>query len=820
VYKRTSMLNYFRLFLISCLAAASSLLAQTGAISSIRISTVPSGARFYVDGLPYVAAQVFLWPQGSKHIVQFPIDFSNGVSTHCQVSQSTQYKYCFSNWTDSSGLLSASNAPDQTVTASPSITWKQANLTVSYQVRIRFGDYAAVPEPACAAPGDAPQDATRPGLLWVGGVCLLTGSDIYAAGVLTLNAFPFPGFVFTAWNINGQTFDAYLKSYTVTGPVTISAGFEPAKRVKFVSSPSGMKLLIDRTPTPTSASESRDFISANFPPCKASLNLPPMPPISVPALCFGEFDFLPGSRHVVGAVSPQLDNVGKYWVLDRFSNGLEANSLYVADSNTAVADVITAQFVPAVQAAFLTTPSGLKLNVDGRENWPSYNFIWASNSTHTVAAPPTQMDSNGRTWTFQGWSNGGAAAQSVIMDAGTPNVRLAATYTSLGLLKVLTNPPGLTLRVEGVDCTSPCTVDRTGGTQVSIAAPTSVPIDGSSRLDWLGWSDGAPAVRSFTLNGEAQTIFANYGYSYRLTVASDPPGAVDFRLSPSTQDLFFPTDTPVTVTAVARAGFRFRRWDFDLAGVYNVGQVVVSGPRSVLAMADRIPYIAPAGIQNAAGHTPDGTVAPGSIITIYGESLAPQIEVGPTNPLAQTIAGVVVTVNDRILPLLFVSPEQINAQLLSDMPAGDYTLTVRWTGKTDVTGTFTIARNAPGLFSRFADPQPYSMAAHEDGSQVTPTSPAQEGELVSVFGTGFGPYDRKIVDGFSVSNVSAPALIDVLEVETGTLTIQPEWSGAAAGFVGVDITKFRVPEGISSTNVELRVKVNGRPSNTVILPVQ
>src|ERR1017187_10525755 len=126
---------------LAVLLSGSSLLAQDSTVSSIRISTVPDGARFYVDGLPYVAAQIFLWPQGSKHIVQFPTDTNNGVSTGCQASQDGQYKYCFSGWTDSSGALAQGSAPDQTVTASPSITWLQANLGVSYQVRVRFGTF-------------------------------------------------------------------------------------------------------------------------------------------------------------------------------------------------------------------------------------------------------------------------------------------------------------------------------------------------------------------------------------------------------------------------------------------------------------------------------------------------------------------------------------------------------------------------------------------------------------------------------------------------------------------------------------------------------
>jgi uncharacterized protein (TIGR03437 family) len=93
---------------------------------------------------------------------------------------------------------------------------------------------------------------------------------------------------------------------------------------------------------------------------------------------------------------------------------------------------------------------------------------------------------------------------------------------------------------------------------------------------------------------------------------------------------------------------------------------------------------------------------------------------GPRNPLAQTLADVVVTVGDRLLPLLFVSPQQINAQVLSDVPDGEHTLRVRWTGKPDVTGTFVVSRNSPGLFSVLGDSDlKYSIRSTVQDSVLT-----------------------------------------------------------------------------------------------------
>src|SRR5256885_917050 len=44
------------------------------------------------------------------------------------------------------------------------------------------------------------------------------------------------------------------------------------------------------------------------------------------------------------------------------------------------------------------------------------------------------------------------------------------------------------------------------------------------------------------------------------------------------------------------------------------------------------------------------------------------------NPLAQTLGGVTVRVGDRFMPLIFVSPSQINLQLPDDLPLGAQTI--------------------------------------------------------------------------------------------------------------------------------------------------
>src|SRR5262249_47785621 len=152
-------------------------------------------------------------------------------------------------------------------------------------------------------------------------------------------------------------------------------------------------------------------------------------------------------------------------------------------------------------------------------------------------------------------------------------------------------------------------------------------------------------------------------------------------------------------------------------GTFRSGTIVMNVPRAVRAVFDPVPFVDQSGVRNAAGDTPELVVAPGSISAVYGVNLAPYYEAGPASPLAQAIAVVAVRVDNRFLPLVFVSPDQINFQTPTDLDEGAYKLIIRWDGRPEVTTDLRVARNAPGLFARKTGTQSFAIAAHEDGSE-------------------------------------------------------------------------------------------------------
>jgi len=739
--------------------------------TATRVSTQPPGLYFSVDGQSYQSAMSAVWPDGSKHTLV--------VSQLTQVLSKTQT--VFKDWEFGGGAFTGSV---MTITADPAVPEYLAVFDVQYDLSLLFYD--------CGS--DPVECQYSPGVIYVGNVPYNSDQDIWAGAgsTVTLYAFPNPGYVFAGWMPGrNQVIQGFQNTVTLIAPVSVYPMFQVARRISLATVPAGLEVLADRTPVPT------------------------------PTTIEWGWD----STHSVGTISPQQDSIGHWWVFSSWSDGGAANHAYQVAPLIA-GDLLTATFVPAAAVLFTTSPPGLSLTVDGRSNWPTYNFTWGVGETHSLQAPAQQTDAQGRIWAFGSWSNGGPATQSLTVPASAADtgIRMVATYNPVGSLTVTSSLAGLTVTVNGTSCGTPCTLQFPVGTQVRVSAPASVPLGTGTRADMSGWSGSVPAAVGDwvgTLSGTPVAISANYQTMNLLSTGAIPAGSATWSVQPGSPDGYYASQTTVNISVTAQPGYRFQGWSGDLSGSSPAGAVAMNVPRSVTAQFTTVATIAPTGVQNGAGSTPQTGVAPGSVVSIFGANLASAVATGPGSPLAQTLSGTVVQTANRMLPLFFVSPGQINAELPADLTLGAQTLTVSAQGQPDAHASFTLVRNAPGLFQQTVNGQSFAVAVHEDGSAVTADSPARRGELLTVYGTGFGPTDPMRPVGFAVPQTPPFALLDTASVLVGDAVLTAENAFAAPGIVAVDAVQFRLSDGApSGTNAPLRVSVNGQQSNTVLLPVQ
>jgi uncharacterized protein (TIGR03437 family) len=365
-------------------------------------------------------------------------------------------------------------------------------------------------------------------------------------------------------------------------------------------------------------------------------------------------------------------------------------------------------------------------------------------------------------------------------------------------------------------------MDKAVGAQVQVVAAASVSPDPIRRYDFKSWNDATTANAFLvTITDHTQVFSATYQASYKLALVSQPANQALFTTSPSSADGFFAEGTFVNVTVLPQNGYKFQQWSGDLAGSAITSPVTMTGPRSGTALMDGAPFIFEGGVKSAAGDTPSGAVGPGSDISIFGVNLAGSTKVAPAGLVSQAIDDVSATVDGRPLALLFVSPQQINAQIFSDLQDGDYTLTLRRTGKPDAIRNFKVRRNAPGIFQWYpAQGQPTVAALHENGTLLTADSPAAVNETITIYGTGFGLYDRPLLDGFPTAQTGDWNLVDAVKVTVDGQTYTPVSARSANGVVGMSVIRVKLTAPLPSGLIDIKATVNNVDSNTAKLPVK
>lgn len=214
---------------------------------------------------------------------------------------------------------------------------------------------------------------------------------------------------------------------------------------------------------------------------------------------------------------------------------------------------------------------------------------------------------------------------------------------------------------------------------------------------------------------------------------------------------------------------------------------------------------------NAASFLPP--VAPGSLITIFGRNLAPEDAFASGLPLPAELAGVRVALGGSHLPLTFVSPGQITAQLpfKSEGPAA-----LRLTTPNGVVEIpFRVQMVAPGIFETPNGP----AVVRADGRIATGANAVRAGEAVSIYLTGLGDIRGELQAG---SPAPAAPLLEVLarvEVEVGGLLAAPLFAGLTPGQAGVYQINVRIPEGVAPGRRVLAVTASGVRSNEVTIDV-
>jgi len=222
---------------------------------------------------------------------------------------------------------------------------------------------------------------------------------------------------------------------------------------------------------------------------------------------------------------------------------------------------------------------------------------------------------------------------------------------------------------------------------------------------------------------------------------------------------------------------------------------------------------------NAADQT--AIAAPGSLVSVFGSSLSPVNQVSSFIPLPTALGESCLTVNGLPIPMILVSPTQINAQLPYQIE-GNVTMILRTPGGVSDNFNLTVQPTAPSIFrtvvAGFEDGVPTIIRARNQ-QLVTLSNPIHREDTITIYLTGLGNTVPAIEAGVAAGSVPTPVAVVAPSVRIGGQELSVQFAGLAPGQVGVFQINALVPrtvplgmglpllvtQGGQSTQVSVRV---------------
>jgi uncharacterized protein (TIGR03437 family) len=136
-----------------------------------------------------------------------------------------------------------------------------------------------------------------------------------------------------------------------------------------------------------------------------------------------------------------------------------------------------------------------------------------------------------------------------------------------------------------------------------------------------------------------------------------------------------------------------------------------------------------------------GAMAPGELVTLFGNGLGPQqgiaTQATPQSPYPTQAANVQVTFDGTPAPLLWVQDAQINVVAPWSLSPGRKTeVCVSYNAVQTNCLNWPVVQTAPAVFTVDGI---HAAALNQDGTLNSADNPAPLGSIVSVFATGLGP---------------------------------------------------------------------------------
>ncbi|MBI1762927.1 MAG: Ig-like domain-containing protein [Acidobacteria bacterium] len=324
-----------------------------------------------------------------------------------------------------------------------------------------------------------------------------------------------------------------------------------------------------------------------------------------------------------------------------------------------------------------------------------------------------------------------------------------------------------------------------------------------------------PGACNYTVSSNTQSIPASGG-----------AGSINVNCNTGCKWIASSNEPWLTVSANNRTGSGNGSVSFSISanpGDARSGTLAIAGQVFTLTQGANNTRIANVSAASYAGDP----LALDSIIAAFGSGLANATRAAAILPLPTELAGTTVRVKngdgiERLAPLFFVSPTQVNYQMPPGLAAGAATVTIINNSGATFIGTAQLAAVVPALFTANASgrglpaalvlrvksggAQSFEPLAHFDPATnrfvAVPIDlgVATDQVFLILYGTGIRNRSNLATVTATIGGVNAPA----------------SFAGAQGSLIGVDQVNLQLPRSLAGRGqVDVSLSVNGQAANLV-----